>query len=264
MNKFLPEIAGLEDSAAHRFRMSAASIELLEDRTLMSMSPAMVMDTHPQEAPANVYVMSLRADDGAQHLTAPVTQESATAKARPTVRVFVRESEESGVIVGKYSDAVTYRATNSQLSVNTHELVEELDTWSNTGLPPAKEMTYAPPAGKGTVLLIEDDLTSRVALTTLLKRRGWNVTSATTVADGLRQLTSQPEVVIVDLMLPDGDGERVVQEIRESQLAAKVTVMTGVSDPERLSRLNNEMHPESILSKPVNVAELLRSMGPAN
>jgi DNA-binding response OmpR family regulator len=65
--------------------------------------------------------------------------------------------------------------------------------------------------------------------------------------------------VIVDLMLPDGDGEQVVQQIRDAHMGSKVIVMTGVSDPDRLAKLD-ELHPESILNKPIDVAALLRAM----
>jgi len=153
---------------------------------------------------------------------------------------------------GKIHEAVEHRA-----------ILARHDFQSYGGMPPSALPTMQPPSGKGTVLLIEDDATSRVALTTILKRRGWKVVSASTMAEGMRQLVTDPENVIVDLMLPDGDGEQVLQEIRDSHLSAKVTVMTGVSDPARLHRLH-DLHPEQILNKPINLAALMRSLGRAN
>jgi DNA-binding response OmpR family regulator len=37
-------------------------------------------------------------------------------------------------------------------------------------------------------------------------RRGWEVQSASTLQDGIALLDSKPDCVILDLMLPDGDG----------------------------------------------------------
>ncbi|HQR78982.1 MAG TPA: response regulator transcription factor [Actinomycetota bacterium] len=65
------------------------------------------------------------------------------------------------------------------------------------------------------VLLIEDDLGIRTAVTRALHTRGHAVDSAATGLDGLQSLLSgSPDVVILDLGLPDMAGERLLSMIR--------------------------------------------------
>jgi len=65
------------------------------------------------------------------------------------------------------------------------------------------------------VLLIEDDLGIRSALTRALTARGHAVASAPNGLDGLQALlTNRPDVVVLDLGLPDVTGERLLGMIR--------------------------------------------------
>src|SRR5688572_3635756 len=55
------------------------------------------------------------------------------------------------------------------------------------------------------VLVVEDDLTARRAITLILRNQGFVASEAATVAEALRKLTDRrPEWVLLDLMLPDG------------------------------------------------------------
>ena len=64
------------------------------------------------------------------------------------------------------------------------------------------------------ILIVEDNAVTRRALQALFKSRGWAVSVAETVAEGLAQLDPPPDVIVLDLMLPDGDGEEVLREVR--------------------------------------------------
>ena len=65
------------------------------------------------------------------------------------------------------------------------------------------------------VLLIEDDPGIRIALARALSNRGHAVDSAPDGLDGLQALlTGQPDVVVLDLGLPDVSGERLLGMIR--------------------------------------------------
>ena len=57
------------------------------------------------------------------------------------------------------------------------------------------------------LLLVEDDVTIRIALTKGLRERGHAVSSASTALDGLRgTVDDRPDLVVLDLGLPDLDG----------------------------------------------------------
>src|ERR1051326_9418552 len=65
------------------------------------------------------------------------------------------------------------------------------------------------------VLLIDDDLAIREALTRALSDAGFRVQTAATAMDALRWISAhQPDAVILDLGLPDLDGAAVLRMLR--------------------------------------------------
>ncbi|GAA3811726.1 response regulator transcription factor [Sphaerisporangium flaviroseum] len=65
------------------------------------------------------------------------------------------------------------------------------------------------------VLLVEDDATIRTALMRGLRDRGHAVSSAPTALDGLRQaIAERPDLVVLDLGLPDLDGTEMLRMLR--------------------------------------------------
>jgi len=109
------------------------------------------------------------------------------------------------------------------------------------------------------VLLVEDDPATCVALRMLLSRRGYDVTVATSVAAGCTQLASHPACIILDLMLPDGSGTKVLREVRSAGLPIRVLVTTGINDPEELAAVTS-LKPDAILRKPIDLADLLQRL----
>jgi DNA-binding response OmpR family regulator len=66
--------------------------------------------------------------------------------------------------------------------------------------------------------------------------------------------------MVLDLMLPDGDGADVLRIVRAKGLSIRVAVATGVNDVARL-KLVAELNPDIVLIKPVNLQELLEILG---
>lgn len=84
---------------------------------------------------------------------------------------------------------------------------------------------------RGAVLLVEDDADLAKVIRVLFQRRGLTVYHATTKAEALQHAQAvQPQVLVLDLQLPDGDGAELVAELRRnSQLAQMpVVVYSGV------------------------------------
>lgn len=113
---------------------------------------------------------------------------------------------------------------------------------------------------KRRVLVVEDDAMSRRAWEELFGRRGWEVLLAETVAEGLDMLDAAPDFLILDLRLPDGSGESILHKIREECLMIRVAVTTGTDDARQVS-LIEDLHPEALMQKPINVADLWREAG---
>jgi CheY-like chemotaxis protein len=112
------------------------------------------------------------------------------------------------------------------------------------------------------MLVVEDDPTTRDALRGIFTLKGWEVVAAGTVADGLVGLEPPPDCVILDLMLPDGDGLAILEAARSSGRATRVVVTTGVEDPARLVALAT-LAPDAVLYKPIVLEALCEAcLGP--
>jgi len=115
---------------------------------------------------------------------------------------------------------------------------------------------------KPRLLLVEDDLRTQSALRKIFTKLGWEVHSAMTVAGGLALLRLfPPDGLILDLMLPDGDGIDVLREVHSGQLGTRVAVTTGVLDGDRLEAVRL-LRPEAVVRKPVDLELLIRALGP--
>src|SRR5436190_12653951 len=103
-----------------------------------------------------------------------------------------------------------------------------------------------------TLMIIEDHAATRCTLGTIFGRRGWEVRPATTVAEALDLLGRGPEPdgMILDLILPDGDGLDVLRRVRDAGLLTHVAVCTGASDPVLIIRAR-ALKPDLLLIKPV-------------
>ena len=105
-----------------------------------------------------------------------------------------------------------------------------------------------------TLLVVEDDDAMRTVWQVVFAGRGWRVVSAATVAEGLAGLDPAPDCLILDLDLPDGDGEAILRRVRDAGLKTRVVVTTGSATSGTLEALR----PEALLTKPFNVADVWR------
>jgi len=78
------------------------------------------------------------------------------------------------------------------------------------------------------ILLIDDDATFRQVLGSELSRRGHAVSVAATGSEAVEiAVREAPEVILLDLRLPDIDGLEVLKQLRERQVTSGVVVLTG-------------------------------------
>ncbi len=112
---------------------------------------------------------------------------------------------------------------------------------------------------KRRLLLVEDDWRTHDALRKILGRLGWEVQSAMTVSGGLALLSLNPDAIILDMMLPDGDGLVVLQKARADHPSTRVAVTTGIEDSQRLDEIRN-LKPDALLRKPLELSDLLKAI----
>ena len=125
-----------------------------------------------------------------------------------------------------------------------------------SGTPaPSTTQGQSPPR----VLVVEDDPSTAAALRRLLELHGYDVVLAETVRDALAGLARRPQHILLDLMLPDGDGARVLEAVRRSGMNSRVLVITGVGDAEHLDRVKS-LKPEAMLKKPVDFGQILEKL----
>ena len=87
-------------------------------------------------------------------------------------------------------------------------------------------------SGKSTILIIEDDQDIREAITILLGREGYRAIAAGTGKEALEKMEKRPDMIILDVMLPDMSGFDLCRSIRETSLAPVLflTAKTGLHD----------------------------------
>ncbi len=107
--------------------------------------------------------------------------------------------------------------------------------------------------------MVEDDLASRKALGAILSRQGWEVLTAANLAEAHPIIETRPDVLILDLMLPDGDGASLLRQIREQDSKTRVVVTTGTSDSARLARVY-QLKPDAVLFKPIDLGMLIKAI----
>jgi len=105
------------------------------------------------------------------------------------------------------------------------------------------------------ILIIEDDAALAGLVRDYLKPFGYEVTAATTAAEGLRRLPEGWSAVLLDVMLPDLDGFEVCRRIRAGSDVPVLMLTARGQDEDRIVGL--EIGADDYLPKPFNPRELL-------
>ncbi len=108
------------------------------------------------------------------------------------------------------------------------------------------------------VLVVEDDPSVRGLLHTLLTGEGYEVTTASDGLAGLVKASSdQPALILLDLMMPDLGGIRVLEELRSDPRLAGVPVVVVTGKLDAVPPLRDLLGEHNVFAKPFGVTELL-------
>jgi DNA-binding response OmpR family regulator len=108
------------------------------------------------------------------------------------------------------------------------------------------------------VLVVEDDPSVRGLLHTLLTAEGYDVATASDGLAGLVKASSRrPALILLDLMMPDLGGIRVLEELRGDPSLVDVPVIVVTGKVDAIPGLSDILGERSVFAKPFSVAELL-------
>jgi DNA-binding NtrC family response regulator len=106
------------------------------------------------------------------------------------------------------------------------------------------------------ILIVEDDPLVRKTLASQLAKKGFDVTVAETGEDGVRAFgETGPDIVLLDVRLPDIDGLEVLRRIKERNRRAIILVMTAFDDMKTVVEAI-KLGAFEYLVKPLNATEL--------
>jgi len=113
-----------------------------------------------------------------------------------------------------------------------------------------------------TVLVVEDDPSVRGLLQTLLAADGYDVVTASDGLAGLvKAAATRPALVLLDLMMPDLGGARVLEELRDDPELAQTPVIVVTGKVDALPDMRERLGEENVFLKPFGVADLLARVG---
>ncbi|MGG7606886.1 two-component system response regulator KdpE [Massilia sp. BKSP1R2A-1] len=109
---------------------------------------------------------------------------------------------------------------------------------------------------KPTALLVEDEPQIRRFVRAALEQEGWQVHEATSIERGLIDAgTRRPDLVVLDLGLPDGDGIDFIVDVRKWSAVPIIVLSARTMESEKIRAL--DAGADDYLSKPFGTGELL-------
>jgi two-component system response regulator RegA len=114
--------------------------------------------------------------------------------------------------------------------------------------------------GDRSLLIVEDDKSFLQRLARAMESRGFTVTTAESVADGLTQLeTTSPAFAVVDMRLEDGNGLEVISALKRRRPDARAIILTGYGN---IATAVNAVKLGAVdyLSKPVDADDVVAAL----
>lgn len=118
-------------------------------------------------------------------------------------------------------------------------------------------------AMKKSILCIEDEAEMIDLMRLILSRKGYNVRGASGGAEGLQMIRDEkPDLILLDLMMPDMDGWEVYQQIKAEESSKDIPVIIVTAKAQNIDRVLG-LHIAKVndyIAKPFTPQELLHSI----
>jgi DNA-binding response OmpR family regulator len=115
----------------------------------------------------------------------------------------------------------------------------------------------------GKIILIEDDLNSARLAARLLEKAGHQVATAREGEQGLTLIAeNQPDIVLVDLGLPDMDGQTIIAMLRQQIVLKGTPILAITSWPKELANSMIQAYGcDGLIVKPINTRTFAAEVG---
>lgn len=106
------------------------------------------------------------------------------------------------------------------------------------------------------VLLVEDDQALAMGIRYALEAEKYEVIHAASVQKARQALSGKPELILLDVMLPDGNGYDLCKEIRENDVLTPIIFLTAVAEEVNIVQ-GLGLGADDYVTKPFRVRELI-------
>ena len=139
--------------------------------------------------------------------------------------------------------------------MTTRAVTAAVATTTDRQAAPARTPSLDPVAGRRTILMVEDEESITQPLAEALAREGFDSRVAGTVAQALEEADRRPpDLVLLDVMLPDGSGYEVCRTLRERSKVPIIMLTARGEETDRIIGL--ELGADDYIVKPFSAREV--------
>ena len=110
------------------------------------------------------------------------------------------------------------------------------------------------------VLVVEDKVALNEKIVDILEREGYSAYGAVDIKSAKEMfLAKNPDIVLLDIMLPDGKGDNLISFIRESH-DSRILMLTALSDSES-KHICYKNGADDYITKPFDKKDLIKRIG---
>lgn len=108
------------------------------------------------------------------------------------------------------------------------------------------------------VLVVEDHSSVRTLIRVILETEGYRVVEAEDGQEAVDTAESlHPELVVLDLMMPGMDGEKVISELKEKPETKDIPILVVTAKEEAVDRVGEVLGPENVIQKPFEESQIV-------
>jgi len=108
------------------------------------------------------------------------------------------------------------------------------------------------------ILIVDDDVDTLRLVGLMLQRQGYQITAATNGQQGLSKAVEElPDLILLDVMMPDMDGYEVTRQLRQNSLTASIPILMFTAKTQLDDKVTGfEVGADDYLTKPTHPSEL--------